>query len=572
MKNAVQQKLRQPVVFTQRARCRDCYRCVRVCPAGAIKMKDGQAQVLPDRCIACGTCIVNCPQHAKEYRSELGLVLELLASDGHVSVSMAPSFVSYFEEWSVRRIPSALRLAGFRFVGETAVGAWHSAQATLEHVQSYPAKHHICTACPAVVNYVLHQKPELAEKLVPVASPMRFHAMQIKKNNHETKVVFVGPCVAKKDEASWKSAYGEIDAVLTFEELIELFRIKEIDLRNCEESNFDDAVCGDARLFPLEGGLLRTAGLDDTLLSSQTLAVSGYREVSLALDSMTESDDPVILEPLFCKNGCIAGPSFSNKGNFVKGRRSVLAYSNKTPGSIQQKKLSFSFTGFDTIVSHQVCSNYSEDQIREVMQKTGKHSIQDELNCTACGYTSCRHKAIAVLDGLAELQMCMPFMRRMAENRYETIIARDPNGIVLLSDDLTILHMNPAFKRMFCCSDALIGRKISYLIDPDYFEKLSGGNDDVKKGVLRFSSYNLICHVVAYKLPEERQFAGVFIDITDRQMSKEKLDELKSETLLSAQELVDHQIGLAQEMARFLGDHTAKGELLLKKLVEAIGK
>lgn len=571
MKTANQQNVRQPVVYTSRARCRDCYRCVRVCPAEAIKMLQGQAQVLPDRCIACGTCIVNCPQHAKEYRAELGKVLDLLSSGNHVSVSIAPSFVSYYEEWAHRRLPSALRMAGFRYTGETAAGAWHSAQATLDYIQAHPVQHHICTACPAVVNYVLHRRPQLAAMLVPVASPMRFHAGQIKDKIHGTKVVFVGPCVAKKDEASWSSAKDEIDAVLTFEELNDLFKIKEIDLERCEESSFDEPVAGHARLFPLEGGLLRTAGLDDNLLSTRTLAVSGYREVSQALDAMMLSNEPMILEPLFCKNGCIAGPSFSNKGNFVKGRQSILHYSRLHPGLETREWAGHPFNGFEAPVKH-IRNEYSEDQIREVMQKTGKHSIQDELNCTACGYSSCRHKAIAVLDGLAELQMCMPFMRRMAENRFETIIARDPNGIVLLSEDLSILHMNPAFKRMFSCSDALNGRKISYLIDPDCFEKLSGGHEEVKRGVMHFPSYNLICHVVAYSLPEEKQYAGVFVDITDRQMSKEKLDELKSETLLNAQELVDHQIGLAQEMAKFLGEHTAKGELLLKRLVEAIGK
>jgi PAS domain S-box-containing protein len=571
MKAATHQNVRQPVVYTSKARCRDCYRCVRVCPAEAIKMFQGQAQVLPDRCIACGTCIVNCPQHAKEYRAELGKVLDLLSSQSHVSVSIAPSFVSYYDEWTHNRLPSALRMAGFRHIGETAVGAWHSAAATREHVHAHPENSHICTACPAVVNYVLQCRPQLAGMLAPVASPMRFHARLIKEKIPGTKVVFVGPCVAKKDEGSWVTAKDELDAVLTFEELNELLKIKEIDLQQCEESSFDDLVAGQARLFPLEGGLLRTAGLDDNLLSTQTLAVSGYREVSQALDALMLSNEPMILEPLFCKNGCIAGPSFSNKNNFVKGRQRVLNYSRLHPGTLKQELINHSFTGFDTPVKF-VRSEYTEEQIREVMQKTGKHSIADELNCTACGYSSCRKKAIAVLDGLAEMQMCMPFMRRMAESRFETIIARDPNGIVLLSDELTILHMNPAFKRMFSCSDALNGRKISYLIDPDYFEKLAGGRDEVKRGVMHFPSYNLICHVVAYSLPEEKQFAGVFVDITDRQMSKEKLDELKSETILNAQELVDHQLGMAQEMAKYLGEHTAKGELLLKRLVEAIGK
>ena len=559
------------MVFTSKARCRDCYRCVRVCPAAAIKMQDGQAQVLPERCIACGTCIVNCPQHAKEYRPELAKVLDLLAADQSVAISLAPSFVSYFQEWECKRLPSALRMAGFRVVGETALGAWHSALATKAYITENAGKSHICTACPAVVNYVNRCFPELKDALVPVASPMRMHARLIKEKMPRSKVVFAGPCVAKKDEACWLSAKDEVDAALTFEELDELLRIKEIDLKRCEESSFDQAVPGDARLFPLEGGLLRTAGMDDKLLSSNTLAISGFRELKQALEDMREAAEPMIIEPLWCKNGCIAGPSFSNGQNFVAGRRKVLAFHQKNPGEPDAALSKFTGTGFDSSF-HQQKAAYTEEMIREVLRKTGKHTESDELNCTSCGYASCREKAIAVIDGLAEIEMCMPFMRRKAESRFETIIARDPNGIVLLADDLTILHMNPAFKKMFSCSDALIGRKISYLIDPDSFEKLAGGSEEVIRNVMHFAPYNLICHVVAYSLPEEKQYAGVFMDITDRQSSRDKLDELKSEALFKAQELVDHQIGMAQELARFLGEHTAKGEVLLKKLIDSIGK
>lgn len=571
MNNAIKGNNRLPVVFTSKARCRDCYRCVRVCPASAIKMQDGQAQVLPERCIACGTCIVNCPQHAKEYRPELTKVLDLLASGLPVALSIAPSFVSYYEEWKHKRLPSAMRMAGFRLVGETAVGAWHTALASRAYIEAHPGQSHICTACPAVVNYISHCFPQLSDLLVPVASPMRMHARLIKESSPRMKVVFVGPCVAKKDEATWQSTHEEIDAVLTFEELNELLSIKEIDLQRCEESSFDQTVPGEARLFPLEGGLLRTAAMDDNLLSCETLAVSGFREIKQAFEAVSQRAEPIIIEPLWCKNGCIAGPSFRSECNFVSGRQRVLTFNKKHPGSAEPELSRFTHTGFDTQVCHPKVV-HSEESIAQVLRKTGKHSKQDELNCTACGYASCREKAIAVLDGLAEIQMCMPFMRRTAESRFETIIARDPNGIVLLADDLTIVHMNPSFKKMFSCSDALIGRKISYLIDPDSFEKLVVGKEEVVRSVMHFAPYNLICHVVAYSLPEQRQYAGIFMDITDRQSSREKLDELKSEALIKAQELVDHQIGMAQELARFLGEHTAKGEVLLKKLIDSIGK
>ena len=567
-------KEKLPVVFTSRAKCRDCYRCVRVCPVQAIRMKDGQAEVVTDKCIACGTCITVCPQHAKAYRTDYGKVLQMLEDGEHPALSLAPSFVVYYSEWEQKRLASAIRMLGFSYVAETAIGAWHTAKATRAVIEEEPEQAHICTACPAAVSYVLHKNPALAGYLAGVASPMIAHGRLLKKADPGRKVIFAGPCVAKKDEAQWEGNAPVIDAVLTFEELDELFRLKNIHIDQCEESSFNEKVAGDARLFPLEGGLLRTAGLKTDLLDEHTAAVSGYREVKAALEALAAGPDQrMVIEPLFCKNGCVNGPFASRSGNVLLDKNKVLSYNQLHPGlpDDEFKVYGRMETGFRTVTTKPV-QRYPEDRIKDVMKMTGKNQPEDELNCTACGYGSCREKAIAVLDGMAEPEMCVPFMRRMAEQKFDTMIDHDPNGLILLSKDLKILHMNPAFKHMFSCSDTLLGRKISYLIDPDPFEKLSTGNETVFRQIVHYGSYNLICHLVAYVLPKDDQYVGVFIDVTSSQTSKEKLTEIKTETVIKAQELIDHQIRMAQELAKFLGENTAMGEVLMKKLIESIKK
>lgn len=574
LKAPVRPKERLPVVYTSKAKCRDCYRCVRVCPVNAIKMHDGQAQVIAERCIACGTCILACPQNAKEYRTDYGKVLQMIEDGEQLALSLAPSFVAYYSESEQKRLPSALRMLGFSYVAETAIGAWHSALATEKHIRENPGKHHICTACPAVVSYVMHEAPAMAAYLVPVASPMLAHARMLKSKVPGRKVVFAGPCVAKKDEAQWNKNDVFIDAVITFEELEELFRLKNINFGNCEESSFNEQVPGDARLFPLEGGLLRTAGMSTDMLDAQVIAVSGYREVKDAIQTLSDSKTTTtIIEPLFCKNGCINGPYANKHNNSFVSRSQLLNYSKTHPGLSKDTEEVYDTldAGFPNVKPTQK-KNWTEEQIREVLRMTGKHQLSDELNCTACGYPSCRDKAVAVLEGLAEPEMCMPYMRRFAEQKFDTMISRDPNGIILLSKDLSILHMNPAFKKMFSCSDALIGKKVSYLLDPDVFEKLATGKEEVIRKVVHYSSYNLICHLVAYTMPEEQNYVGVFVDITDSQSSKDKLTEVKSETVIKAQELIEHQISMAQELARFLGENTARGEILMKKLIDSIKK
>jgi iron only hydrogenase large subunit-like protein len=578
-RNPIRPQEKSAVVYTSKAMCRDCYRCVRVCPVNAIKMEGGQAQVIADQCIACGTCIAECPQHAKAYRTDYGKVLAMLEANDDLAVSLAPSFAACYTPWEQKRLPSALRSLGFNYVGETAIGAWHTAEASLQWMQARPGMDHICTACPAVVSYISQYVPEFAPNLVPVVSPMLAHARMLKQKHPKRKVIFAGPCVAKKAEATAGNNEVFIDAVLTFEELDELLKIKQINLQHCEESNFDEEAGTNARLFALEGGLLKTAGLDTDMLQANTIAVSGFDEIREVLNGLAEKKDQQnghqkwIIEPLFCKHGCINGPSVRHKQSLYSRRNMVLQFAKSKPGAtVESTKLFDRLNAHYPPLANKQQLLFSESQIQAVLQLTGKHKAEDELNCMACGFSSCRNKAIAVLQGIAEPEMCMPYMRRLAEKKFDLMIDHDPNGIILLNNTLEIVHMNAAFKKMFSCSDALIGRKISYLIDPDAFEKMATSEETLIRQTMHYSSYNLICHQISYAIPELSQYVGIFVDITDLKINKEKLNEIKTETIIRAQELIEHQISMAQEMARFLGDNTARGEVLMNKLIDSIKK
>lgn len=563
-------KSRIQVVYTNPAKCRDCYRCVRVCPVNAIKMVNAQANVIPEKCIACGKCIHECPQGAKQYRSDIEKVNELLKSNKNIAISVAPSFVSIYEEWQQKCLPSALRKLGFSYISETAVGAYHSAIKTAEHIDQHPTKSHICSACPAVVNYIEKYAANSIALISPVVSPMIAHAKIMKqKLGKDCKIVFVGPCIAKKLEASRPEFAGCIDAVLTFEELNKLFAISKLNLFACEESNFDDIPAGDSRLFPLEGGLLKTAGIETDLLSKNILAISGGDEIKDAIQNLQHSDEEIIIEPLWCKSGCISGPGIPRETNPFESRKRVLNYSSIHTKTKDNNKSINTQTNFK-FDSNEINQKFSEDEINTVYAKTGKSNSEDQLNCSACGYNNCREKAIAVLQGIAEFEMCIPYMRRAAEQKSNTIIDKAPNGIVILDDKLKILSINPSFKRMFSCSNAIVGKPISYMIDQDPFEKLIANPDQVIKKIIRYNSYNLVCNQIHYAIPDDNHYIGVFVDITDVQQNEAKLSDLKTETIIQAQELMDHQIEMAQQMAKFLGQNTAKGETLMRNLIKII--
>lgn len=557
------------VVFTDKARCRDCYRCVRACPVKAIGVRDGQAFVVKERCISCGTCIRECPQGAKAYRRDLERVIKLVADEPLLAVSVAPSFAAVYSEWEWRRLPSALRKLGFGYVAETAVGAFHVAAQTARVVAAAPERTHICTACPAVVSYVEKYRPELVEALAPVVSPMVAHARLIRAElGIRAKVVFIGPCVAKKAEAQWPGHSRYIACVLTFEELFEWFERKGIVLAELEESSFDASPAGHSRFFPLPGGLAKTAALHTDLLAEDCVAPSGFAEVSEALDSLREEARPRVIEPLFCAQGCINGPGMPDAGGIYGKRAHVLDFARRgapaEPRPLAEGvDLAQQFVPDTTAGAEE----FTEEQIRAVLERTGKARPEDQLNCGSCGYPSCRDKAIAALRGLAEEEMCVPRMRLLAERRTDRIIETSPNGIVILNERLEIIHMNPAFRKLFCCSDAVCGRKISYLMDPEPFEKLTVNGSEPVAIVVRHEKYNVLCHEMLYRLEAENQYVGIFVNITNSQANEEKLRQLQSQTADQARELLEHQITMAQQIAKLLGESTARGEELVRNLL-----
>jgi iron only hydrogenase large subunit-like protein/uncharacterized Fe-S cluster-containing protein len=560
------------IVFTRKARCRDCHRCLRACPVKAIRVHDGQAQVVSDRCIACGTCIRECPQKAKAYRNDVAEAVRMLGEKRRVVASVAPSYAGVYEPWERKRLPSALRRLGFAYVAETAVAAAEVAKAGAEYLQSHPNQSHVWASCPAVIGYLQRYRTKDAPLLSPVATPMIAHARWLRKRlGDDIRVVFIGPCVAKKAEAERAEYQGAVDLVLTFEELGEWLAQESIKLGGCEESHFDEAA-GDARLYPLPDGAIKTARLT-TGLGACAFSASGFEEVERALDLVAQPGSSRVLEPLFCAGGCVNGPAAGSARNVYARRFAVEDYT-ATPGAcaapLSNDEACFRDTTLPVAVP--ALDAVSEAAIAEVLAATGKAAREDQLDCGACGYASCREKAIAVVRGMAEPDMCIPHMRRLAEIRTDSILEASPNGIVILDGRFHILSMNPAFRRYFRSGEAMLGKHISELMDPEPFLRLAASEQSHVELTVQHQRYDRVCHEILYRLGEIQQYVGFFVDITASKSDQEKLEKLRAQTIVQAQELLDHQVAIAQQLAQFLGESTAKGEVLVENLVKLAEK
>jgi len=563
------------IITTNKARCRDCYRCVRVCPVKAIRISEGQAQVDPARCLACGTCVRECPQKAKQVRCDLAPVQDMIAAGRNVIASIAPSYVAAFPDYGGGLFPAVLSKLGFWMVTETAVGAEMVARETARLVREEPQPH-VASACPALVNLIVKYHPSLVGNIAPVASPMIAHARYLRaRYGEDVAVVFIGPCPAKKAEAEQPEVAGAVDAVLTFEELrswIDSEGIRKDQLRSAE---IDDIPASLARLFPLEGGLAEAASMGPDLLRQDFVAVSGSEEINEMLENLKNGSNVRLFEALFCPGGCINGACFGDGKDVFRRRNYVLQHQKRSAARSDGPDYLAAMQEFD--ISRAISENpierpeITEEAIRAVLARTGKVDPKDELNCGACGYASCRDNAIAVLTGMAEHTMCIPWMRQIAERKTDQIIDNSPNGIVIVDSSLHVVDFNNAFAELFSCGPGFVGKPLSTLMDPGDFEKvLAKAVDRIVNKEVSFPAYHVSASVNIYRLEDEELVVGILANVNKGTEGLSRLDRIREETLSHAEEVIQKQMLMAQEIAGILGETTSETRVLLRRLTELL--
>jgi two-component system NtrC family sensor kinase len=399
------------LVYTIKELCRTCYTCVRECPAKAIKIVGGQAEVITDRCIVCGNCTKVCSQGAKVFLNTNDRVLRLLTREEKVAAIIAPSFPAEFYEIEDHTVlVGMIRTLGFSYVAEVSFGADLVADRFRDLIGS-DGKYYISSDCPSIVNYVRFYHPDLAGNLAPVVSPMVATTRVVrKKYGDDTKVVFIGPCIAKKAESS------EVDEAITFVELRELFVQKNISSENSVPSEFDPPLGGRGAIFPVTRGLLQTANINDDAITGNIIAAEGRIDFQNALKEFEAGLIKNQHIELLCCEGCIMGPGLSKNGKQYNRRAQVSSYAHGKMATLdvaQWNSEISEFSGIDLSArfypeDHRV-EDLHEDDVRDILVSMGKKTKKDQLDCGACGYESCLEHAIAIKKGLAETEMCLPY-------------------------------------------------------------------------------------------------------------------------------------------------------------------
>lgn len=567
---------KQYAVYTAETNCQDCCRCLRSCPVKAIRVEKGRAAIVPELCVACGTCVDACPGGAKKIRSDIGRVRALLARRERVLVSVAPSYAAEFPEVRPGAFAAAMKELGFAGTAETAIGADRVTHALADLLGDPPQPLSLSTACPAAVDFIRKYMPEFAPCLTPLGSPMVAHSDILRKEHNESiGVVFIGPCIAKKVEADADPLNPE--AALTFGELRQFMKEEGVSFR--DTPGMDDSALQSGRsgaVYPVAGGMIEALRELGACQDVDCVAVCGIDSIWHTLKGLDPSrmDRPVFLEMLACEGGCINGPSSDKKRARLlqeqairRRHRSLLLQGAPAPVDADPVPIGQSFS---PAVPLSVVAD--EQSLRIALERVGKYVWEDELNCGGCGYDTCREFAASMLEGRAEPDMCLSFLRKKAQRKANALLRCMPSGVVIADANLQVVECNRNFAAMIGSDTMMVydarpgleGANLERLVPfADLFRRVLATDEDYRCDMMRVG--DRLLNVTLFPIEPHQTVGGIVLDVTRSELRREYIAQ-------RAREVIDRNMATVQEIACKLGEHMADTEILLRNIAEDYGE
>ena len=538
------------------ANCRNCLRCVRVCPTKAMTYQNHQPTILEDECILCGKCYAICPHSAKKVHSDVDQVRQWIAQGQPLALSIAPSFASVWPDYP--RLKRQLKAIGFQVIEETAVGARLVSQAYMKLIEEHQMKNILSTCCPAVVTYVEKNFPELVDQLAPVVSPMIAHGYDLKERYPGVKTVFLTPCIAKQKEAADPRFAGAIDAVLTMPDLS--VWLKDEPVNEDEEQSevrWESLKASTVRMYPTPGGVIRTLSSSDEVY--ERVSAEGMDRVRDALKSIAQGH----MEGYFFELLCHVDHSEWRARSAI--RRNMDPQDQvrlaQLPANLRAKWQA------DPIERN----THTEEEIKDMLFLMGKTTREKELDCGACGYESCRAKAIAVLEGKADPKLCLPYALEHAQSISNLIIENTPNGILVLDEHNCVREINPAALNMMNLQEIdPIGMPVESILPDQGLHELLQDFVGVQYYRCEYPQYHKILNHAMISIEDHRYVILILMDLTVEETKEKVIRQMQMKTAEVAQTVIDDQMRVVQEIASLLGETTAKSKVALTRLMKAM--
>ena len=548
----------------KKSNCKNCYKCIRHCPVKSIRFSGNQAHIVGNECILCGQCFVVCPQDAKQIVDETEKVKVLIQSGDPVYVSLAPSFIANYPGIGINGMRAALKKLGFADAEETALGA-SVVKTEYEKMLAAGDRDIVISSCCHSINLLIQKYfPAELPLLADVLSPMQAHCASLKKRHPEAKTVFIGPCVAKKDEAEHYT--GIVDAVLTYEELTKWLEAEHI----TPEPDMDETEESRARFFPTTGGILKT--MAQNAPGYTYVAIDGVENCMAALrDIESGKVHKCFIEMSACIGSCVGGPVMEKYHRApIADYTAVAHYTGKKDFNVTQPDSEEIRKIFEPIELRY--GTPSDTEIAEILKKMGKNRPEDELNCGSCGYNTCREKAIAIYHGKAEISMCLPYLKDKAESFSDCIVNNTPNGLIVVNDSLEVQQINAAARKIMNIrySSDVLGDQLVRILDPAPFLKVLESKRSLRDYRVYLAEYTkYVEQTIVYDM-NYHMLVCIMRDVTDEENEREKKESISRQTVEIADKVVDKQMRIVQEIASLLGETAAETKIALTKLKESI--
>ena len=561
-------------VFTQKADCQDCYKCVRECPVKAIKIEDNSACIIDELCIHCGNCVQVCPAGAKKVRNDKERVGHLIQLGKKVVISLAPSWRAEFPGLHKSQMIEALKKLGVYKVSETALGAQEVSSHISSLINNNQGQIYLSSACPTVVELIYKYHPEYAKYVTPLLSPVIAHSMQLKKTfGEDIYVVFIGPCVSKKIEADNYSEY--LNCALTFSDIHELFEEEHIvleDLKINDAIDFEPNAAAEGGLYPVDGGMIAGVKAGCQKGKADFMSFSGINAITSALKEIDgyKSDKNLFVELMACPGGCVNGP-------LMKTQNATARKRTKIENSVEwEKQLVMRVPAIDISTKFQILAvektEHSETKISMALRRIGKVTLKDELNCGSCGYDSCREFAVALLDNKAQENMCASYMRKLASKQANALIKTMPSGVVIVNNNFKIIDSNRRFAKIFGpeielvyeASPGLEGAGIEKIIPfHKVFKKVLATGEDWLDKDITVNDKKLNVSVFSI---EKHQVVGAIIQ--DIQVPHVRRDQV----VKRVEDVIKLNLETVQKIAYLLGENASETEIMLNGILDAFSK
>ncbi|MBR5467863.1 MAG: 4Fe-4S binding protein [Firmicutes bacterium] len=555
--------------------CKNCNKCVRECPVKAIRFINNKAEIDDEKCIACGRCFVACPMHARNVENDVFNVEKAIEEGKNVVACVDSAYLGAFEEPD--KFVGALKKMGFSSVQEAAAGSEKITREYIKYLNENigKQKYFISSTCPAIYLFVEKYHPQLIQYLIPVDMPVMAIAKAVKEEDKDAIVVYVGQCLSKKNEIK-PDDNTYLNYHITFDEVLKMLVKKGIDMKTTEGTTPDRAARISGVSYSIAGDMWKNIKTFSAEHGYDIMRVDGMNSIKQLFSSMEKGTlSKCYVGVSACAESCINGPFMPKDAPDLFCRRQKIR--NFAQHGWADKGKEFDWDKIDVSRSFvEQSANRklaTSEEIEEILRKMGKKTRADEFDCGACGYESCREKAQGVFEGMADIEMCWPRLREKAKRKGDTIFENARNIILMLDKDLNVMQINPVAERSFGIKDGEIaGSSVSFLnIATDTFEEAMNNKKDILNKKMNLEEYGITVMCNTVYIEGDELFVSMQ-DITAEERRKKELAELKHHSVEIAQNVIEKQMRVAQEIASLMGETTAETKVALNRLKDVMLK